>query len=620
MKCPKCGFISFDYLDQCKKCGSDLTEFKRKLRIDAGTPLFPSVPRRSLETMDQAPAEQAPPGKPAREGGLRGLLGRFSKRGKERPGAVEPEAAFAEEPLRDAAQTEIPTLPPEEPTAFVPEPEPVAPAPERIEFPEEPEIPEPEIRTEAPLEESIEPTMIDPEIPALDDSAVSPDEVLSEAERDEEVQEILASMKTLLEIEEQPPSSEESEAQEEPHEDAPIEGEEPSVKKKDHFQEIPISTAGERVLNEWIEELGAKPEPIEEGTSAAPEEETVPAIEEPEETAELESAAQEVAIPESPTEEEIEPEPVEEEEVAPAVEEPEDEPEETVDEQKISQEFEEPVSLVEAPEEEEETTQIVEAAESEEEAAEGDQATIPEMEMGEVEVEQMPDVETVESVGEEPLPEGLQIDSADRLAEDAEAAERMRREQEEFERGVLQIPEVESDAGIAEEEPVPGREEMPEEFGEEAVVIEQEVAKGGFLIRTVAGIVDLAVIVVAFVAFMLLGVFVFGLGHGEGISNGSLGDYVEVLSVPSYLLMLFLTGAYFTFFHGSMGQTLGKMICRIQVVDGEGNTLSYSKAFLRYAGWLFSTFVFLFGHLWVIFDINKQSWHDKIAGSCVIKV
>lgn len=30
MKCPKCGFNSFDYLDSCKKCGNDLAEFKAK--------------------------------------------------------------------------------------------------------------------------------------------------------------------------------------------------------------------------------------------------------------------------------------------------------------------------------------------------------------------------------------------------------------------------------------------------------------------------------------------------------------------------------------------------------------------------------------------------------------
>ncbi|GAB6083305.1 hypothetical protein JCM30471_22190 [Desulfuromonas carbonis] len=30
MKCPKCGFTSFDYLDSCKKCGGDLAAFKAK--------------------------------------------------------------------------------------------------------------------------------------------------------------------------------------------------------------------------------------------------------------------------------------------------------------------------------------------------------------------------------------------------------------------------------------------------------------------------------------------------------------------------------------------------------------------------------------------------------------
>lgn len=30
MKCPKCGYNSFDYLDNCKKCGKDLLEFKQR--------------------------------------------------------------------------------------------------------------------------------------------------------------------------------------------------------------------------------------------------------------------------------------------------------------------------------------------------------------------------------------------------------------------------------------------------------------------------------------------------------------------------------------------------------------------------------------------------------------
>jgi hypothetical protein len=31
MKCPKCGFVSFDYLSQCKKCGADLTAIRGTL-------------------------------------------------------------------------------------------------------------------------------------------------------------------------------------------------------------------------------------------------------------------------------------------------------------------------------------------------------------------------------------------------------------------------------------------------------------------------------------------------------------------------------------------------------------------------------------------------------------
>jgi len=33
MKCPNCGYVSFNYLDQCKKCGKDLTSFKQKKGI-----------------------------------------------------------------------------------------------------------------------------------------------------------------------------------------------------------------------------------------------------------------------------------------------------------------------------------------------------------------------------------------------------------------------------------------------------------------------------------------------------------------------------------------------------------------------------------------------------------
>ena len=33
MKCPKCGYHSFDHLDSCKKCGQGLVEHKEKFKL-----------------------------------------------------------------------------------------------------------------------------------------------------------------------------------------------------------------------------------------------------------------------------------------------------------------------------------------------------------------------------------------------------------------------------------------------------------------------------------------------------------------------------------------------------------------------------------------------------------
>ena len=38
MKCPKCGYTSFEYLDTCRKCGRDLTQFKTDMGVTTFTP------------------------------------------------------------------------------------------------------------------------------------------------------------------------------------------------------------------------------------------------------------------------------------------------------------------------------------------------------------------------------------------------------------------------------------------------------------------------------------------------------------------------------------------------------------------------------------------------------
>jgi uncharacterized RDD family membrane protein YckC len=80
--------------------------------------------------------------------------------------------------------------------------------------------------------------------------------------------------------------------------------------------------------------------------------------------------------------------------------------------------------------------------------------------------------------------------------------------------------------------------------------------------------------------------------------------------------------AYFTYFEGGpTGQTLGKKAMGIRVIDfGGGGSIGYGRAFIRWIGRFVSAIVFLLGYLWMLWDKERQTWHDKFANSVVVPV
>ena len=119
---------------------------------------------------------------------------------------------------------------------------------------------------------------------------------------------------------------------------------------------------------------------------------------------------------------------------------------------------------------------------------------------------------------------------------------------------------------------------------------------------------------------IVIGVIAMGLGPSsiEDLLSGGI-DRMSLL-LPYYLCSGVITVVYYTFFHGSTGQTPGKMICGLKVVQLNGAPLGYGKALLRWVGYLVSGFALYLGYLWAAWDSNKQAWHDKIAGTYVIRV
>lgn len=110
----------------------------------------------------------------------------------------------------------------------------------------------------------------------------------------------------------------------------------------------------------------------------------------------------------------------------------------------------------------------------------------------------------------------------------------------------------------------------------------------------------------------------------ESLMSGKTEDFNQIvvfLLIYSTVLTLFW-GVYFVYFIGSAGQTPGKKLLGIQVVraDEPATEMDYKTAFNRFAGYTLSAGLFFLGFLWALFDSRKQTWHDKIAKTIVVKL
>ena len=128
-------------------------------------------------------------------------------------------------------------------------------------------------------------------------------------------------------------------------------------------------------------------------------------------------------------------------------------------------------------------------------------------------------------------------------------------------------------------------------------------AKAGFWIRVLAFIIDSIIIAVvnAIIAAIL-----------NSSTTGRSG------------IQTLLGIIYFTYFWSASspwpGQTIGDKVLNLRVIRTDGSDLSIVQALIRYVGLFISFIVIFIGVIWVAFDPNKQGWHDKIAGTYVIKV
>ena len=78
-----------------------------------------------------------------------------------------------------------------------------------------------------------------------------------------------------------------------------------------------------------------------------------------------------------------------------------------------------------------------------------------------------------------------------------------------------------------------------------------------------------------------------------------------------------LYGLYYTIFAAQTGQTPGKMMKKLVVLDESRNRVDYGKALLRWACYLLSLLPFGIGFWWGFKEENQRTWHDLFANTFV---
>jgi uncharacterized RDD family membrane protein YckC len=83
-----------------------------------------------------------------------------------------------------------------------------------------------------------------------------------------------------------------------------------------------------------------------------------------------------------------------------------------------------------------------------------------------------------------------------------------------------------------------------------------------------------------------------------------------------HILMLAIYGAVMWKLRGT---TVGGIVFDLHVVRLDGRPVDWETAIVRALGCFLSLFVVFLGFIWIAFDANGQAWHDKIAGTVVVR-
>ncbi len=131
----------------------------------------------------------------------------------------------------------------------------------------------------------------------------------------------------------------------------------------------------------------------------------------------------------------------------------------------------------------------------------------------------------------------------------------------------------------------------------------------GFWVRTWATLIDS--ILILLITYPIL-ISVYGIEYflSQELVKGPI-DLLTSWVLPAIAVIVFWM---------YKSATPGKMIFSARIVDAKtGGKPSTTQCVIRYFAYIVSILPLLLGFIWIAFDKRKQAWHDKLAGTVVVR-
>lgn len=133
----------------------------------------------------------------------------------------------------------------------------------------------------------------------------------------------------------------------------------------------------------------------------------------------------------------------------------------------------------------------------------------------------------------------------------------------------------------------------------------------GFWVRVLAGVIDAVLLLLITLPLLVL---IYGWEYFDAAQTQLVVGLADALI--SWVAPAIVVIAFWLYKQG----TPGKLAFSVRVVDARTlSTLTPTQATGRYLAYVVSLLPLCLGIFWVAFDSKKQGWHDKLAGTVVIR-